>query len=123
MTLQPIVPARPRPARCAELILTWQFLIDASPTVRAELGRGITDATHTATEAVGSREAGDGVLTVVGEAKSRVGGARPISRHRTSPAVWHRSGGCRQAGEGVSRAERTLRDGGDRLLPWRDRLR
>jgi len=70
MTLQPIVPARPRPrpARCAELTdahqsppveadfgpshdaitaelldLTWQFLTHASPTVRAELGQFLDD--------------------------------------------------------------------------------
>ena len=73
MTLQPIVPARPRPARCARadrcppahptsrrpsrptsgpshdaitaelLDLTWQFLTHASPTVRAELGQFLAD--------------------------------------------------------------------------------
>jgi hypothetical protein len=72
MTLQPIVPARPRPARCAELTdthrptrpvaarrgrpraqpdsitaelldLTWEFLTHAAPTVRAELGQFLTD--------------------------------------------------------------------------------
>jgi hypothetical protein len=87
MTLQPIVPARPRPARCVELILTWQFLIDASPTVRAQLGRGITDATHTATEAVGSREAGDGVLTVVGEAKHESVGAADLPPPNVASSV------------------------------------
>jgi hypothetical protein len=72
MTLQPIVPASPRPARCAELTdahrpthqsspveadfgpshdaitaepldLTCQFLTHASPTVRTELGQILAD--------------------------------------------------------------------------------